>query len=378
MNSEPIRVAHIMGKMMSGGVESVVMNYYQHIDKEKVQFDFIVDEDSTYIPYEEIELMGGRVIIVPPYQKIFSYINNLMKILKENNYKIVHSHLNAMSIFPLYAAKRAGVSIRIAHSHSTSNKTEWKKNLLKNILKKFSKTNATHYFCCSELAGRWLFGDKVYNQNKVIKINNAIDMDKFIYNSNINTQMREELGISKDALVIGHIGRFMKQKNHEFLIDIFNEIYIKNNNAVLVLVGDGPLQEQIEKRVKKLNIESAVRFLGVRKDINKIYQIMDIFLFPSLYEGLGMVLIEAQIAGLACITSTEVPKEVDISGGVSFISLSLSAKKWAEILMKNLNEYNQNKPTNVSLKSNYDIKVQSIKLQKIYTELYNKHHKEME
>lgn len=378
MNSEPIRVAHIMGKMMSGGVESVVMNYYQHIDKEKVQFDFIVDEDSTYIPYEEIELMGGRVIIVPPYQKIFSYINNLMKILKENNYKIVHSHLNAMSIFPLYAAKRAGVSIRIAHSHSTSNKTEWKKNLLKNILKKFSKTNATHYFCCSELAGRWLFGDKVYNQNKVIKINNAIDMDKFIYNSNINTQMREELGISKDALVIGHIGRFMKQKNHEFLIDIFNEIYIKNNNAVLVLVGDGPLQEQIEKRVKKLNIESAVRFLGVRKDINKIYQIMDIFLFPSLYEGLGMVLIEAQIAGLACITSTEVPREVDISGRVSFISLSLSAKKWAGILMKNLNEYNQNKPTNVSLKSNYDIKVQSIKLQKIYTELYNKHHKEME
>lgn len=378
MNSEPIRVAHIMGKMMSGGVESVVMNYYQHIDKEKVQFDFIVDEDSTYIPHEEIELMGGRVIIVPPYQKIFSYINNLMKILKENNYKIVHSHLNAMSIFPLYAAKRAGVSIRIAHSHSTSNKTEWKKNLLKNILKKFSKTNATHYFCCSELAGRWLFGDKVYNQNKVIKINNAIDMDKFIYNSNINTQMREELGISKDALVIGHIGRFMKQKNHEFLIDIFNEIYIKNNNAVLVLVGDGPLQEQIEKRVKKLNIESAVRFLGVRKDINKIYQIMDIFLFPSLYEGLGMVLIEAQIAGLACITSTEVPREVDISGRVSFISLSLSAKKWAGILMKNLNEYNQNKPTNVSLKSNYDIKVQSIKLQKIYTELYNKHHKEME
>ena len=216
MNSEPIRVAHIMGKMMSGGVESVVMNYYQHIDKEKVQFDFIVDEDSTYIPYEEIELMGGRVIIVPPYQKIFSYINNLMKILKENNYKIVHSHLNAMSIFPLYAAKRAGVSIRIAHSHSTSNKTEWKKNLLKNILKKFSKTNATHYFCCSELAGRWLFGDKVYNQNKVIKINNAIDMDKFIYNSNINTQMREELGISKDALVIGHIGRFMKQKIMNF------------------------------------------------------------------------------------------------------------------------------------------------------------------
>lgn len=378
MNSEPIRVAHIMGKMMSGGVESVVMNYYQHIDKEKVQFDFIVDEDSTYIPHEEIELMGGRVIIVPPYQKIFSYINNLMKILKRNNYKIVHSHLNAMSIFPLYAAKRADVSVRIAHSHSTSNKKEWKKNLLKNILKKFSKTNATHYFCCSELAGRWLFGDKVYNQNKVIKINNAIDMDKFIYNSNINTQMREELGISKDALVIGHIGRFMKQKNHEFLIDIFNEIYIKNNNAVLVLVGDGPLQEQIEKRVKKLNIESAVRFLGVRKDINKIYQIMDIFLFPSLYEGLGMVLIEAQIAGLACITSTEVPREVDISGRVSFISLSLSAKKWAGILMKNLNEYNQNKPTNVSLKSNYDIKVQSIKLQKIYTELYNKHHKEME
>lgn len=181
-NKEPIRVAQIMGKWLGGGVESVIMNYYRHIDRAKVQFDFLCDEDSTDIPYEEIEKLGGRVILIPPYQKVFKYQKKLVKIFKENNYKIVHSNLNALSFFPLRAAKKAGVSIRIAHSHSTGNKIEWKKNIIKNILRPFSKVYANYYFACTEHAGRWLFGNREYDKGNVYLLNNAIDLYKFKYN----------------------------------------------------------------------------------------------------------------------------------------------------------------------------------------------------
>ena len=220
---EPIRVAHIIGKWLGGGVEAVVMNYYRHIDRKKIQFDFLCDEDSTNIPYEEIEQLGGRVILIPPYQKVFKYQKELIRIFKENNYKIVHSHINTLSVFPLRAAKKAGVKVRIAHSHSTTNKKEWKKNLLKQVLRPFSKVYATDYMCCSELAGRWLFGDKAYNSKKVYLLNNAIDLDKFKYNESLRKKKRKELGISDDTLVIGHIGRFIAHKNHTFLIDIYIE-----------------------------------------------------------------------------------------------------------------------------------------------------------
>ena len=179
--NKTIRIAQVIGKWLGGGVEAVVMNYYRHIDRNKIQFDFICDSDSTNIPYEEIEKLGGKVILVPPYQKVFAYHKELKKIFKENNYKIVHSHINTLSVFPLYAAKCAGVPIRIAHSHSTTNKKEWKKNFIKQILRPFSKIFATHYFACSEYAGRWLFGNKEYDKGKVFLLNNAIDVNRFKY-----------------------------------------------------------------------------------------------------------------------------------------------------------------------------------------------------
>ena len=182
IEDKPIRIAIIIGKWVGGGVESVIMNYYRHIDRNIIQFDFICDEDSTYIPYEEIEKLGGKVIIVPPYQKVFKYIKELKRIFKQNNYKIVHSNINTLSVFPLYAAKKVSVPIRIAHSHSTTNKAEWKKNLLKQALKPFSKVYANTYFACTEHAGRWLFGNKTYEQGKVLIINNGIDVDSYSFN----------------------------------------------------------------------------------------------------------------------------------------------------------------------------------------------------
>ena len=271
---------------MDGGVESVVMNYYRNIDRDKIQFHFLCDEDSTDIPYDEIEKLGGKVIVIPPYQKLFKYQKELYKIFKENNYKIVHSHINALSVFPLRIAKKAKIPVRIAHSHSTSNKKEWKKNILKMILRPFSKLYANNYFACTEYAGKWLFGKKVVERKELNVINNAIDLKKFEFNENTREDLRKELGIKEDVLVIGHVGRFMKQKNHEFLIDVFEKAIKQDDNIYLILVGQGPLEDKIKEMAKEKGIENKILFLGQRNDVNKLYQAMDIFVLPSLYEGL--------------------------------------------------------------------------------------------
>ena len=355
---KPIVVAQIMGKWFGGGVEAVIMNYYRNIDRSKVQFDFICDEDSTNIPYDEIKKLGGRVIICPPYQKIFEYERFLIDLFKKNNYKIVHSNINALSIFPLRAAKKAGVPIRIAHSHSTTNKKEWKKNLMKQVLRPFSKKYATDYFACSELAGRWLFGDKTFEQGKVTIINNAIDLDKFKYDEKVRKEKRKELNINDDTLVVGHIGRFVAQKNHTFLIDIFSELHKKEKNSILLLIGQGPLMNEIQEKVEALGISDSVKFLGQRDDANELYNIMDLFLFPSLYEGLGMVLIEAQANGLPCITSTEVPKIADISNNVQFCDLNDSIDIWLKNYDTNRFKFMRN--------CIYNIKKEVEKLEKYY------------
>jgi glycosyltransferase EpsF len=363
-SNEPIRVAQIVGKWLGGGVEAFLMNYYRNIDKNKIQFDFIVDKDSTCVPKEEIESLGGRVIEIPPYQQIFSYIKELTKILRDNNYKIVHSNINALSVFPLFCAKRAGVPIRIAHSHSTTNKKEWKKNLLKSILKPFSRVYSNEYFCCTEHAGRWLFGNKLFDSGKVKVINNAIDVDKFTYNEETRNRLRKELNV-ENKFVIGHIGRFIPQKNHEKIISIFNDFHKKNNNSALLLIGEGALKEQMKQKVKDLNLEKDVIFLGQRDNVNEYYQAMDLFLFPSLYEGLGMVMIEAQCSNLPCIASTEVPKIVKINDNVQFIGLNEDNKIWVKNLEKNNKQFRISKKEDI-IKSNYDIKTEVSKLERIY------------
>ncbi|MCI8568947.1 MAG: glycosyltransferase family 1 protein [Bacilli bacterium] len=361
---KPLRIAHIIGKWVGGGVEAVVMNYYRHIDHAKIQFDFICDSDSTNIPYDEIEKLGGKVILVSPYQHIISYLKELKVILKEGKYRIVHSHINALSVFPLYAAKKVGVPIRIAHSHSTTNKKEWKKNLLKQILRPFSKRYATDYICCSELAGRWLFGDKVYDNGEVYLLNNAIDLDKFAYDEDVRKAKRKELNISDDTLVIGHIGRFVAQKNHTFLIDIFNELHKENKNSLLLLAGQGPLIDEIKNKVNDLNLTESVKFLGQRNDVNELYQAFDVFLLPSLYEGLGMVAVEAQCAGNYCICSTEVPSIIKMTDSVEFLSLNDKTNLWVQKIL-NCNMIREDHSQEIK-EIGYDIKTEAKLLEKKY------------
>lgn len=369
---EPIRIAQIVGKWLGGGVEAVVMNYYRHLDHSKIQFDFICDDDSTNIPYDEIEKLGGKVILIPPYQKVFKYQKELRRVLRDGKYKIVHSHINTLSVFPLYAAKKVGVPVRIAHSHSTTNKKEWKKNLLKQVLRPFSKKYATNYMCCSELAGRWLFGDKAYDEGKVYLLNNAIDLDKFKYDKKIRDKKRKELGIKEDTIVIGHIGRFVAQKNHTFLIDIFNQFHKKEKNSILLLAGQGPLQDEIKNKVRELGLNDSVRFLGQRNDANELYYVFDVFLLPSLYEGLPVVGVEAQASGLLCFLSDDMTKETKVLDSTVFMSLSNADDEWATSILDNYINFRRKDTTSDITKSNFNIKYETNKLKNKYSELLTK------
>lgn len=368
---EPIRIAQIVGKWLGGGVEAVVMNYYNNIDRTKIQFDFICDNDSTNIPYNEIEKLGGKVILIPPYEKFIKYHKVLKKMLKDGKYTIVHSHINTLSVFSLWAAKAAGVPIRIAHSHSTTNKKEWKKNFLKQLFRPFSKLYATEYMCCSELSGRWLFGNKEYNKGNVYLLNNAVDLNKFKYDEKIRKEKRKKLKINDDTLVIGHIGRFVEQKNHRFLIDIFNEIYKKNHNSILLLAGQGPLMDEIKQKVIELKLENNVIFLGQRNDVSELYQVYDVFLLPSLYEGLPVVGVEAQATGNLCYLSNEMTKETKVLDSTIFMSLNDTAEEWATQILNSIKKYKKHDTSNEVSKYGFNIKKEAKKLEEKYQNYIN-------
>ncbi len=366
--SEVIRVAQVVGKMCNGGVENVVLNYYRNIDRERIQFDFIVDEDSTNILKDEIECLGGRVFIVPPYQNITKYIPALIKIFRENNYKIVHSHLNTLSVFPLYAAKKAGVPVRIAHNHSTAGKGETKKNILKYILRPFGKIFPTHLAACTEFAGEWMWGKKAVKNGKVTIFYNAIDLNKFKKDEAIRNEIRRELGF-EGKFVIGHVGRFCYQKNQEFLIEIFREIYKRNKNVALMLVGEGETEDKIKRLVHNMEFNDNVIFMGARHDVEKLYQAMDVFVLPSRYEGLGMVAIEAQAVGLPIVASTKVPEEANVTNSMLFLNLQSSPKKWADAILK-YKLFNKKNVKENMINSGYEINSAAKRLEELYLQYY--------
>lgn len=323
MKDNQIRVAQIMGKMNNGGVEAVVMNYYRAINKNIIQFDFIVDEDSLCPQREEIEKLGGRVIFVPSYSHFFKYQKALFNIFRKNNYSIVHSHITTLNIFPLRIAKKCGVKVRISHAHSTAGSGELIKNTIKTILRPFSKLYPTHLFACGEYAGRWLYGNRAFNKGRVCIIKNAIPWERFIYSKSKGEELRTELGIKKNTIVIGNIGRFVPQKNHKFLIKAFKKIHDVNADTMLVLIGDGPLEDNIKKVVNAEGLLDSVMFLGIKSDAAPYYNLFDCFMLPSIYEGLPVVAIEAQFNGLPCFFSDRMTKEVLINDNARMLPLSL-------------------------------------------------------
>ena len=369
MKQEPIRVLQIIGFVCGGGVEAVIMNYYRNIDRNKIQFDFIIDGYEKTALDKEISSLGGKVYKVEPYTKNpFKNIYQIYRIVKDNNYQIVHSNMNTLSVFSLFAAWLAGAKVRILHNHSTAVKSEKLRSAMKYILRPFAPIFANKYMACSKLAGEWIYGKKKMEEGKVKILNNAIDVDDFAYNPRLREKLRWDLNIDKDTLVIGHVGRFMYQKNHDFLIDIFKEIYKQKNNSLLLLIGDGPLRATIEAKVQNYGLKDCVKFLGLRKDVKDLYNVMDVFVLPSWYEGLPVVSVEAQANGLPCFVSDKVSKECYLSSSMHFISLDKNAGDWSKKILGSNITRNKNAKQELIV-NNFEIRNEAKKLINIYNEL---------
>lgn len=365
---EPIRVLQIIGIVAGGGVEAVIMNYYEHIDRTKVQFDFIVHNDNKIDITQKVEAMGGKVYKVTPYYKNpIAFMWDIYKVIKRHHYRIVHSNMNTLSAFSLFAAWAAGAPVRILHNHSTSSPGETKRNIMKFMLRPFARLFANHYLACSRLAGEWMYGRKMMDSGKVTIVNNAIDLKKYAFNPQKRNLLRKELGLA-DEFVIGHVGRFMFQKNHEFLIDVFAEAYKKNPHMALLLVGDGPLRPAMEEKVRKLGLTDHVKFLGLRNNVQDFYHVMDILVLPSYYEGLPVVGVEAQANGLPCLFSTKVTKEAHLTHLAQFWDLEKGASKWAKEIISIKCE--RNKKAGEELRqAGFEIDKEAEKLVKFYIEL---------
>ena len=361
MSKGIVRIAQMMTDMNYGGVEMVVMNYYRHIDRSKVQFDFFVIEGSTIPQRREIESMGGRVFVVPKYTRLFEYENAIQKLFKKNNYSIVHSHMNTLSVLSLYGAKIAGVPNRILHNHSTAGKGETKKNIAKYMLKPFAKLFATKLCACSKLAGDWIYGKRT----KYHVFNNAIDLEKYKYNHEEREKLRRELCLERKK-VIGHIGRFCYQKNHELLIDIFYEVLQKEKDAILLLIGEGETERNIKSKVNDLGIADNVLFLGRKEDAYRYYQAMDLFLLPSRYEGLPVVGVEAQASGLPCVFSDCVTKEAKLLNTTNYVSGGVM--DYVKAVIEGLKNERRNTVEEIK-KAGFDIRTEAGKLLEFYERL---------
>ena len=364
MNEEIIRILQIGMHNKIGGVETYLINYYRNIDKNKIQFDFINMYDELCFT-DEIKKMGGIIYDVSNVKKNpIKYSKELYKIIKNNKYEIVHINmLSVANALPIIVAKFAKCKNIIVHSHNTSTPKNIVRKLL-NFLNKILLKMANHFYACSNLAGEWMFGKKALEKNKLVVINNAIDCDKYLFNEKVRSEIRKNLKI-EDKFVVGNVGRFSYQKNHKFLIEIFNEIVKMRSDSVLLLIGEGELQEEIENQINKYELKDKVIFLGTTNEVEKYLQAMDVFVFPSRFEGLGIVTIESQATGLRTITSDIVPNEVNITDLVEKVSLNKTPSEWADIIVKN-NIKNRCSQTKAIEKKGYNIKLEVKKLEKQY------------
>ena len=353
-----IRVVQIMNQMNSGGIESVVLNYYRMIDKKRFYFDFIVCEDSTCPFEEEIIKLGGRIIKAPKLSRPLKYNDFVSKAIREGKYDIVHSHMGTLSFLPLYAAKKAGVKKRICHVHTTACPEEGLRAIAKYLLRPFSKMMATDYFACGKKASEWMF-----KAEKTFIMANSIEVDRFGFTQKDREIIRDKYQIKEDTVVIGHIGRFVIQKNHKFLIDILSDIKkVSEKKICLMLLGEGKLYDSIIRYAKQKGCLEDILFLGVSKEPAKYYSAMDVFCLPSYYEGVPIVALEAQANGLPLLMSDKISEETKSNDNCFFLPINEGTEGWIKSIER--------------CKRTNDIKIKDIKesvkaLEDKYCELMN-------
>ncbi|MDY6385930.1 MAG: glycosyltransferase family 1 protein [Fibrobacter sp.] len=329
-----IRILHVLGGLDRGGAETMVMNLYRAIDRSQIQFDFITHTDRHQAYTDEILKLGGKIYYFPKFKGInFLQVKKLWtKFFKEHpEYKILHSHVRSYASLYLPIAKKAGLKT-IIHSHSTSN-GKGLSSFVKRLMQFPLRYQADYFFGCSKEAGEWLFGKKVVESPKYHILRNAIDTEKYKFSEESRAQYREKLNLG-NKLTYVHIGRFHPSKNHPFLLNLFAEIHKRNPDTVLLLVGDGPLRSSIRTQIEELRLQESVMLLGSRDDIPGILHAADCLLFPSLWEGFGMVAVEAQAAGLPCICSDMVPSSVKVTDFCYFISTD-DLLAWVDMSLQN-------------------------------------------
>lgn len=356
-----------------GGIETFIMNVYRNINREKIQFDFLCAHDSAPIAFEnEILNMGGRV-----FRIMYSEKESLIKsrlCLKEffknhSEIKGIHIHANFPYAFPLKYAKKAGIKLRILHSHNSAG-LEKKRHGINKVLDDIRKKQVagqiekypTIYLACSDLAGKYMFKNRQFRW-----IKNGINISEFRFDEEIRNKYRKKMDISENTTVIGFIGRYREQKNPLYMLEIFKEYIGINSDAVLVMIGIGEMQRIIDNKIKQLRLEQKVIQLGNRVDTNKLYMSMDAFLLPSIYEGLPVVLVEAQASGLPCFVSDTITKQINLTDLINFCSIQRSPKQWAIIMNDKINKKNkrQNYAENM-INAGFDMKDVAKELEEIY------------
>ena len=366
----PIRVLHVLGTTNLGGAESRIMDLYRHIDREKIQFDFLIHTTKEGFFDQEIKQLGGKIYYLPSFRvyNYFAYKKACRDFFTAHReFQAVQGHMPSKAFIYLPIAKKAGVPMTIAHARSAGVDKG-----LKGWITKFIRRNlyrkCDYMFSCSDLAASAVFGEKQYKDGKVVFVPNAVDTKDFAPDEHMREKIRREYGL-ENSFVIGHVGRFHYAKNHEFILDIFTEVLNQNKKAKLFLLGDGPRRQEMEEKAAELGIKESVIFAGNQNPVAPYYQAMDAFLFPSRFEGMPGTVVEAQAAGLPCLIADTITKQVKVTELVTFLSLEQSAKLWAEQLNRIAAEQKiqKNAETEIDLsKTNYDVNYQVKQYEQFY------------
>ena len=370
-----IRILQDVSHMDRAGIETILMRYYSRIDRTKFQFDFLINKNKKGAYDEEIIKLGGKLYHTPGLNplKIIKYKKYIKKLIKDNpDIKILHAHNDAMEYPALLAAKEINFPVRISQSHNTSIDFDLKWPI-KTLYRKLIPSVANYYFGCGKDAVKYFFGDKTINNNNYTIIRNAIETQNFIYNEKTRNKIRKLLNINENTFLIGHVGRFTNQKNHNFIIETMFRFFIKEPFAdvKVILIGDGELEGKIKNKIKKYNMEDKFIFTGNIPNTNEYYQAIDLFILPSKYEGLPLVGIEAQTACVPCIISNKVTDEIKITNLVEF--LPLDEKVWVDMIIEKMNTKHQRKDMTKQIKEKgYDIDTEVKRLESIYYNLASK------
>jgi glycosyltransferase involved in cell wall biosynthesis len=364
-----LKILHVVSSLsVNSGVMRVIMNWYRNIDREKIEFHFIYFIDGEFTYCEEILRLGGKYLLTSKPKFIWGqFRKDLSKILHINRFAAIHNHELYMNFIVYPIANKNHLPV-ITHSHTTKYSDRFFANIRNFVLNLPLNYQSDYKFACSIAAGKHAYGHKNLLNNKITIINNAIELNEFSFRLNTRNEYRKIFNLDA-KLVIGNVGRFNNQKNHIFLIEIFSEMINQRKDIHLFLVGEGPLRVKILEQLTKRNISDYVTILSKRDDVSSLMMMFDIFVLPSLYEGLPVVGVEAQTSGLQCYFSTAITPEIGVVNS-EFISLNESPVEWANIILNNMNKSIAREDAYVKMQRyGFDIKLEMEKLMKFYLNL---------